>query len=81
MVNLKQLTNGNYYIYQVDDGGCGIVKAENEDKARLKVAYAYHRHGQPDIHSCNVEVFKIDPQGYQEDCPYVVELGWNFQPN
>ena len=79
MIDFKTLTNGYYYIYQVDDGGCGIVRAENEDRARLKVAYSYHRHGQPDVHTSNVEVYKIDPQGYQEDCPYLIELGWEMQ--
>ena len=79
MRNLKELTSGNYYIYQVDDGGCGIVKAENKQKAQLEVAYSYHKHGQPDVHTSNVEVYKIDPQGYQEDCPYLIELGWEMR--
>ena len=78
MIDFKELTNGNYYIYQISDGGCGIVKAETEAEAKLRAAFSYHKHGQPDVHSWDVEVFEIDKDGYQEDCPYLIELGWDI---
>lgn len=28
----EELTNGNYFIYQFSDGGCGLVKAVNEEE-------------------------------------------------
>ena len=80
-MSLSDLTNGNFYLYQVDDGGAGIVEADTEEAAKIKVAFSYHKHGQPDVHSQDVEVFKIDSESYFEDCPSVIELAWEIKPN
>ena len=79
MNNLKGLTNGKCFLYQLDDGGAGIVEANNKEEAKLKVAWAYHKHGQPDVHSYDVEIYDIDSCNCQDDSPDVIELCWEIQ--
>jgi len=80
---IKKLTKGDYFAYQVDDGGCGIVKANSTDEAREKVALSYNRHGDPYTTANNVEVVSI--KAIKEDGGYfgddVIELGWRMEFN
>ena len=72
---LKELLNGNYFIYQIEDGGCGIVKANDKVEAVVNVKNAYDMHGEHDI---EVDVFDIEGNRYFDDSPNVIELGWEI---
>lgn len=79
---LKELTNGNYFIYQIADGGCGIVKAVNAANAAVVVANSYY---EVNHSSCDVNDIKIRPLNngghYFEEAPNVIELGWEIDSN
>lgn len=76
-MKFKKLLNGKYYIYQIEDGGCGIVKADDEVDAVIKVKESYVLHGQPDICEEDIEVHLInyDTCSVFLDTPDVIELG------
>ena len=79
---LKELTNGNYFIYQIADGGCGIVKAVNAAHAALVVANSYHAvtHSSYDVD--DVKIHPLNNGGhYFEEAPNVIELGWEIDSN
>lgn len=40
---MDELMNGNYWIYQLVDGGCGIVKANDSSEACINVYDALQR--------------------------------------
>ena len=44
-MKLSELCNGNYFYYEIDDGGKGIVAADSAEEAELKVRSAYKKHG------------------------------------
>ena len=78
---LKELMNGNYYIYQLSFGGCGIVKANNDVEAKVNIMNAYKGHDgseydATDIWCCNIcdlsNVFFADDSN-------VIELGWKLE--
>ena len=71
---LKELLNGNYFIYQIKDGGCGIVKANNKPEAITTVKKAYAAHGEYNI---NVGIHDIE-KSFFDDAPNVIELGWTI---
>lgn len=78
---LKELTNGNYFLYQINDGGCGIVKAENKAQAALVVVNSYNKVTHS---SYNVDDVKIHPLSfghYLDEAPNVIELGWEINSN
>lgn len=62
--------NGRY-AYQIEDGGCGVVKADNIKEAERKVREAYSKHGGL---SETTKVW-IGELGWFEDCPDVFEVG------
>lgn len=73
MINvLKWLASGNYWLYELDDGGKGIVKAETNEEALKKLKDAYKKHYSEDT----MPDFRISPieGGYFEDTPDVIEL-------
>lgn len=69
---LKQLANGNYWFYKLEDGGAGIVKAETEEVAKEKIKDAYEKHSYSDF-SEEIEVFSIDQVPF-DDAPDVIEI-------
>ena len=73
---LNELINGNYFIYQIGDGGCGIVKADNYEEALKNVEKAYSIHGEKNI---VVELHKIMEDGWFNDSPDIIEIGWYIQ--
>ena len=78
---LKELTNGNYFLYQIVDGGCGIVKAVNMSHAALVVVNSYNKVTHS---SYNVDDVKINPLSfghYLDEAPNVIELGWEIDSN
>jgi len=76
---LGELTNGNYFIYQFNDGGCGIVKAVNAAHAAVVVANAYHDNNSGNYDPSDIEIYPIDDGGYKANTPNVIELGWKFE--
>ena len=76
---LMDLTNGNYYIYQIKNGGCGLVKANSKDEATAAVLEAYHKHGQPDLTEYDVDIWNVHNECF-EDSPNVIELGDKLIP-
>lgn len=75
----EELTNGNYFIYQISDGGCGLVKAINEAHAAVVVANAYHDNNSGNYDPSDIEIYPIDDGGYKANMPNVIELGWKIE--
>lgn len=75
---LKELTNGNYFIYQINDGGCGIVKAKSEPEAVANVMDAYRGHNGDEYSATDIDCKNIADIGnaFFVDKPNVIELGW-----
>ena len=73
---LKELTNGKYFIYQLKDGGFGIVYADTVDDAFDKIINSYSIHGGGECNDNDIELFAIENRPYFEDTPDVFELGW-----
>ena len=77
---LKELCNGNYFIYQIDDGGCGIVKADDVVDAIVRVIVSYREHGERDLSSDDVKCYNIkDISLYFSSSPDVLEFGWSIE--
>ena len=71
-----------YYKYTIEDGGIGIVKANNKEHAHEKVWLAYTDHGgyersaiEPDLWDYLWDMIEIEdlPQPF-EDYPDVIEV-------
>ena len=74
-LSLKELSNGNYFIYQIDDGGCGIVYAENgPEEAATKVLESYVNHGCEDMSIEEISIYDIYEKPF-DDSPDVIEIG------
>ncbi len=69
---LKELANGNYHCYAIEDGGLGIVKAESPEEAERKVRDGYKEHGSLSDDT-EVEIYDI-LQAPFEDAPDVIEI-------
>lgn len=77
---LKELTNGNYFIYQINDGGCGIVKAVNVANAAVVVANAYHDNTGATYDTDDIMIYPLDDGNhYFSGIPNVIELGWSIE--
>lgn len=79
---LKELLNGKYFIYQILDGGCGIVKANSEAQAKAMVIDTYRTHcgSDYDYNMADVECYPITSDNrYFKGTPNVLELGWSIQ--
>ena len=59
------------FAYQIEDGGCGVVRADNKKEAEKKIREAYNVHGEL---SDSTEVWIGDPSWF-EDFPDVFEIG------
>lgn len=59
-----------YFAYQIEDGGCGVVRADNKKEAEEKVRKAYNLHGEL---SDTTEIWIGKPSWF-EDCPDVFEV-------
>lgn len=76
---IKELINGNYYIYQLSDGGCGIVQAKGEKEAAMTVVDAYNRQHSGIYEPADVHIKEIEGKNnYHESSPNVLELGWQI---
>ena len=60
-----------YFAYQIEDGGCGLVTANNATEAEQKVREAYKVHS---YLSDTTDVW-IDEPSWFEDFPDVIEVG------
>lgn len=69
---LKELTNGDYWYYVIEDGGRGIVKADSPEDAEIKVRNAYKKHGGLSEYT-TVEIY--GDICYFDDSPDVIEIG------
>lgn len=76
---LNQLANGSYYIYQVCDGGCGIVKANSTEEAKAIVVDSYNNHSGDDCTYVPIDVacYRIpnDNRTFKESSE-IIELGF-----
>jgi len=80
---MDELMNGNYWIYQIVDGGCGIVKAMGEAGAKANVMAAYESHSGIEYDPADIKVRNIRDMGnaFFADRPSVIELGWTIEMN
>ena len=69
---LKELANGNYFCYVIEDGGLGIVKADNPEEAEQKVREGYKKHGSLSDNT-KVEIYDIYQEPF-DDVPDVIEI-------
>lgn len=77
---IKELINGNYFIYQLSDGGCGIVKAESKVKAVELVIDAYNSQHSGTYYESEITVTEIVSKNRLfKNHPNVLELGWSIQ--
>ena len=79
---LEELLNGKYFIYQISDGGCGIVKANTEAQAVVAVMDAYRSHcgSDFDYSATDIKCYKItNDSRYFKGTPNVLELGWSIE--
>lgn len=75
MVNnnlLNELVNGNYYYYDLEDGGAGIVMANGWNEAKRKVKEAYTKHSS-DPFTENIMIYPINQKPF-DDAPDVLEI-------
>lgn len=82
MVQPKDLTNGDFWVYRIADGGCGIVKAEKGIHPSATVADAYKGYRGEDYSPADIECRQIT----EKDSRFrmmgnVIELGWNIELN
>lgn len=77
---MNELMNGNFWIYQLFDGGFGIVKANTEAEAFANVMYAYKEHGGEEYDATEIEIKNICDIGnvFFTDKPNVIEIGWTL---
>lgn len=75
---LKELFNGNYYIFEIADGGFGIVKANGKEEAVKDILKSYHKHGCSDLKETDVVITSIKEECSEpfKDSENIVELGW-----
>lgn len=66
------LTNGNYWYYEWEDGGKGIVKADSSEEAERKVRESYKKHGYENT-SEEVYIYEIWQKPF-EDSLDVIEI-------
>lgn len=80
---MDELMNGNYWIYQIADGGCGIVKANSSSEAYANVMDAYRGHDGTEYDALDIEIKNIADMGnaFFADKPKVIELGWQIEMN
>lgn len=82
-MKMNELQNGNYFIYQLIDGGCGIVKGKDEAEAVANVMVAYKGHDGSEYSALDIEIKNIRDIGnaFFADRPNVIELGWSIEMN
>ena len=68
---MKMMLKYKYFAYQIEDGGCGIVIADNKKEAEKKIREAYNKHGGLSEYT---EIWIGEP-GWFEDAPDVFEIG------
>ena len=69
---LKELANGNYFCYVIEDGGMGIVKADNPEDAERKVRDGYTKHSSLSK-STEISIYDIYQTPF-DDAPDVIEI-------
>ena len=69
---LKELANGNYFCYAIEDGGLGIVKANSPEEAEQKVRDGYNKHGYLSD-STQIKIYDIYQEPF-DDAPDVIEI-------
>lgn len=69
---LSELTNGKYFFYRLEEGGSGIVKADNTEQAESKVRDAYIKHSDPTL-SERIEIHPIVQKPFG-DSPDIMKL-------
>ena len=69
---LKTLTNGDYFLYKLEQGGGGIVRADSPTDAVRKVREAYRKHSSADFTE-GISVYDIYQVPF-DDCPDVLEI-------
>lgn len=73
---IKYIENGELWAYELEDGGTGIVIADNSEQAELKVREAYLKHGGYDksgIDATEVRIYEIVQKPFV-DAPNVLEI-------
>ena len=71
-MDLKELSNGEYFHYRISDGGHGLVKADSREEAIDKVLDAYNAHGQClTLDDISINVIEQNPF---TDAPDVLEI-------
>lgn len=74
-MNFKELLNGDYWLYYLEDGGVGIVKADSSDEAERKVREAYAKHsGNNGEFTEQIGIYEFDGSNWFEDSPDVFEV-------
>lgn len=74
---LKRIMEGEAFLYELEDGGAGLVLADTIDEAEQKVRESYAKHGGYESGSVpgHVRLWAIDTcQRHFPDCPDVLEL-------
>lgn len=69
---LNTLANGNYWYYILEEGGCGIVKADSSEEAEQKVRDAYTKHSD-DLFTEEISIYEIYQKPYG-DAPDIIEI-------
>lgn len=69
---LSTLANGDYWYYEWEDGGRGIVKADNSEEAERKVKKSYKAHGYENT-SEELYIYEIWQNPFK-DSPDVIEI-------
>ena len=70
-MKLSELCNGNYFYYEIEYGGKGIVAADSPEEAELKVRSAYKKHGEL---SDLTEIRIYDSFSWFKDATDVIEI-------
>ena len=72
--------NMTIWKYKLEHGGNGIVFAENESEAIERVVEAYTKHGGGEGgFSEDVTICPIDANAWFADCPYVLEINFEYE--
>lgn len=74
MKKFNEFLTGNYWLYILELGGTGIVKAKNEDEAYQKVYDAYSKHNGKDGFTESIYVEKLECQKPFDDAKDVMEI-------
>lgn len=69
---LQFIQSKGYFSYRIEDGGIGIVKAENKAEAEKKVRKAYNTHSYLSDDAC-VDISNIEDAWF-EDEPDIIEI-------